>query len=238
MDKIKINRNNNEGQIDLKYDSEQYNIEYVVKRLIDDRVVKIFDDNIGFIFQYDEGKNSHFFVSCCVGYDNGNRQYKLRQYIDYYHLCDELILNEEISVNAFYLDDFNIGYDSSFMSIVQGSSSNSTRYGCFRFGDSTSMMPYLTFSLNDLANNIDKLNSTNLRFLASELFIKGRSKMSIDELREQMKNLLLTTKTIGSIDINNCLSENNPESSRLWTVDEFVEKYQPSKKVKKIGSKQ
>ncbi len=245
MEKIIFNMKNNEGKIDLKYDCERYSIEYVkngeqmvlvIKRLIDDQILKIFDDSIGFIVQYDEGNNSHFFVSCCMEDSNKNRQYKLRQYVDYYHLCDELILNEEVSVNAFYLDDFNNVYNSSFMSIVQKNASTKTRYGCFRFGTSTSMMPYLTFALDDLANNMDQLNSTNLKFLASELCIEGRSKMPLDELKEQMKNLLLTTKTIGYVDINNCLSESNPESSRLWTVDEFVEKYQnkTSKKVKKL----
>lgn len=242
MNKITINKENNKGQIDLIYDSERYSIEYiknkekmvlVIKRLIDNQILKIFDDNIGFIVQYDEDNNSYFFISYCV--DN-NSQYRLRQYIDYYHLCDELILNKEVSISEFYLEDFNTVYNQSFMSIIQKNASNRTRYGCFRFGPSTSMMPYLTFALDDLANNIDQLNTTNLKFLAGELHIEGRNKMLIDELKEQMKNLLLTTKTIGSIDINNCLSESNPESSRLWTVDEFVEKYQDKnyKKVKKL----
>lgn len=243
MDKIILNTSNDDGQIDLEYDSEKYSIEciekeekrvFIIKRLIDERVVKTFDDNIGFIVQSDEDKNSHFFVSCCS--EDDNEQYKLRQYVDYYHLCDELVLNAEVNISAFYLSDFYTVYNGPFMSVVQESANNSTRYGCFRFGTSTSMMPALTFALDDLANNLDQLNSKNLKFLASELYIEGRSKMSIDELKEQIKELLLTTKTIGSIDINNCLSESSEESSRLWTVAEFVEKFQEksSNKVKKL----
>ena len=240
MDKILINRDNTEVSIDLQYDKKQYSIEYdqdkmifIIRRLNDNQILKVLDNNIGFIIEYDEDSNSHFFVSSYIESDK-KENYKLSQYTDYYHLCDELVLSNEIKVDYLKLNDFNISDNSSFMLLMLDN--NATRYGRFRFGTSSSMIPSLTFAFNDLASNLDKLSVTNLKFLASELFIEGRSKMAISELKQNIRDLLLTTKTKGTLDINNCLSNNSPESNKLWSVEEFVEKYQNkgSQKVKKL----
>lgn len=240
MDKIIINRDNNEVSIDLQYDKEKYCIEYiqekkafVIRRLNDGQIIKVLDNNIGFIVEYDEDSNSNFFVSSYTKTEK-KENYKLSQYTDYYHLCDELILSNEIEVEHLMLNDFNISDNSAFMSIMQ-EKNKATRYGRFKLGTSSSMIPSLTFSFDDLANNLDKLNIINLKFLASELFIQGRSKMTISELKQNIKELLLTTKTKGTLDINNCFSNTSPDSNKLWSVDEFVEKYQSkgSQKVKK-----
>ena len=103
------------------------------------------------------------------------------------------------------------------------------RYGTFRFGTCFSMEPYRTFEFSDLADNIDKLNATNIKILAGSLFIEGRSKKSVKQLRIEIADLLRTTTTNGSTDINKCLSNVHPDSNRLWTVQEFVDKCQNKK---------
>lgn len=244
MDIITTIRDNEEVSVNLVYDKTRYSIEHVkindkyvfiIKRNLGERIIKILDNNIGFIVEYDKDNNGCFFVSNYID-DGEKRIYKLSLYYDYYHICDKLILSNEVRINSLNLNDFNIDDYLSFMSLILDGDSIGTRYGSFRFGTSTSMMPYLTFTLDDLANNLEKLNNTNIKYLASELCIEGRSKMTIDELKTNIKNILLTTKTLGSLDINNCLSTSNPESNKLWTVDEFVREYQ-NKTGKKLERK-
>lgn len=100
------------------------------------------------------------------------------------------------------------------------------RYGCFCFGKSTSLTPYRTFEFSELADNVDKLNKTNLKHLASALNVPNRSKKDVGQLIIDCRNILRTTTSRGSENINDCLSDSHPESNRLWTVDEFVSKYQ------------
>jgi len=244
MDTITTIRDNDEASVNLVYDKTRYSIEhvkidnkfvFVIKRILNGRIIKVLDNNIGFIVEYDNGNNGYFFVSSYID-DGEKRSFKLSQYVDYYHLCDELPLINEIRINYLNLSDLNIDDCSAFMSLILDGDIIGTRYGSFRFGTSTSMMPHLTFAFDDLANNLDKLNKANIRFLASELFVEGRHKMTVEELKDKIKEILLTTKTLGSLDINNCLSTENPESNRLWSVDEFVKEYQ-NKTLKKTRKK-
>lgn len=76
-------------EITLKYDKERYDIEYVkeqgvfiLRRLADNKVVKIFGDNIGFIVQCDKDEQINFMVAEYSKDESGTEITKLQHYVD------------------------------------------------------------------------------------------------------------------------------------------------------------
>lgn len=106
------------------------------------------------------------------------------------------------------------------------------QYCVIRFGTSTSLFPDLGFEASDLAANCHKLNHKNLKFLAAELNVKDRSKKTDAELVEECRKVL-SEPDCGTTDITRVVSAVHPcygpERNWLWTVDEFIAKYQKQK---------
>lgn len=117
MEKIKFKKGNNYCDIDIEYDEKRYNVEYVqeegvilLRRLSDNKVIKIFSDNIGFLVQVDKDNKTHFLVS---NYKTDNEEIKLKHYIDYKY-DNKLKLVKEFDNSYVSLSEIRLS-DSSFI---------------------------------------------------------------------------------------------------------------------------
>lgn len=97
------------------------------------------------------------------------------------------------------------------------------RYGCFRLGSSNGDIPYHIFELGDIANNIDKLTTKEIKALAGDLFVEGRSKKKISELKTDIIKEL-NSGTRGSENLEDCIGS-SPNLQKVITIDEFVATY-------------
>lgn len=120
MFKTVINKSRTET-IYLEYDKEKYDIEYVsnrntiiLRRLIDNKVVEIFSDKVGFIVQCNAFGKTHFLATTYTQIDQrGLEVITLKHYIDE-PLSDSLILQQQFACNSIQLDECRIT-DNSFM---------------------------------------------------------------------------------------------------------------------------
>lgn len=114
MKEIYIKKDNNSDMF-FKYDEEQYDIEYareqhmiILRRLSDKQILTVFDDNIGFIAQHDEGESTHFVVSGYVpgkdGRDSGN--ILAHFYVDEWD--KELNLRDQFRIDSKHYEDCHI----------------------------------------------------------------------------------------------------------------------------------
>lgn len=107
--------------IDLKYDKEKYNIEYVknknmiiLRRLLDNQVLEIFSDNIGFIVQCNIEGQPNFLVTDYSEVDkNGRPLLKFKHYIASKY-SDSLELKDSFDCTHKYLSDCRVT-DSSYL---------------------------------------------------------------------------------------------------------------------------
>lgn len=129
MEKIKFKKGNNYCDIDVEYDEKRYNVEYVqeegvilLRRLSDNKVIKIFDDHLGFIVQIDKDNKTHFLVS---SYGKTKLDdIKFEHYIDYEY-ADKLELYAEFENNCIALSEICVS-DGIF--IVEKDSSGANLY--------------------------------------------------------------------------------------------------------------
>lgn len=107
--------------IDLKYDKENYNIEYVknknliiLRRLLDNQILEIFSDKIGFIVQCNLGEQTNFLVTDYSEEDrNGITLLKFKHYVDKSYL-DSLHLVKSFDCDCANLSFYRIT-DSSYI---------------------------------------------------------------------------------------------------------------------------
>lgn len=107
--------------IDLKYDNKKYDIEYVksknmiiLRRLIDNKILEIFSDKIGFIVQCDLKEQTNFLITDYHEKDkNGNTLLKFKHYIDRSYL-DSLLLEKSFDCDSAALSLSRIT-DSSYL---------------------------------------------------------------------------------------------------------------------------
>lgn len=124
MKKMKLEKGQNFRDIDIEFDEKRYSIEYfkaegkiLLKRLSDNKIIKIFDDHLGFIVQVDNDNKTHFLVSSYGKTQLDN--IKLEHYVDYEY-NDKLELytkfeNDSIALSKIRLLDnvFIVEKDSS-----------------------------------------------------------------------------------------------------------------------------
>ena len=73
------------------------------------------------------------------------------------------------------------------------------------------------------ANNIDKLTTKEIKALAGDLFIEGRSKKKVSELKTDIIKEL-NSGTRGSENLEDCIGS-SPNLQKVITIDEFVATY-------------
>lgn len=98
-------------EINLEYDNGEYDVEYVknknmiiLRRLKDNKVLEVFNDNIGFIAQYNEPQQINFLVSEYLREDD---TVKLKHYVDT-GFSDNLYLKNEFDCSSSLLSDCRV----------------------------------------------------------------------------------------------------------------------------------
>lgn len=127
MKKMKLEKGNSSRDIDIEYDETRYSIEHVkaegkilLKRLSNSKVIKIFDDHLGFIVQVDKDGETHFLVS---SYGRAQEyDIKFQHYIDYKYK-DILELKADFENDCIALSKIRIT-DSAFVVERENTSAN------------------------------------------------------------------------------------------------------------------
>lgn len=135
MEKIRIEKSNR-GIIELEYNPEQFSIEHIrnkniiiLRRLSDNVVLEVFNDNVGFIVQNNTNDQINFLVS---EYREDERYLKFKHYVAE-KWSDQLLLKNEFNCSSVWLDEHRIT-DSSF--IVEDSYYGGRIYNLEQISDS------------------------------------------------------------------------------------------------------